>query len=514
MNGGLNLLDWTIIIGYIVGLVTVSSFFFKEQKTVKDFFVASKSMPAFAVGFSILATLLSAISITGGPAEIWENGLVTFGWWWIAIIASAPVIIRLFIRNFSKYNIISVYEYLEIRFNFSVRILGSLLFMLIRGSYIGLVIYASAMVLKPGFSPNFNFIWLMVIIGFVSALFAILGGMKAVIWTDVIQLVIVYIGITWLAITIIMDVDGGILGVWEVCNENEINFNYLNDSDFWSLSIFEKTTLWGLLIGFFFNDMAQKGADQLTVQRYLTTRSEKEAARSLWISVWSTIPMTIIMTGVSLALVAFYKTYPEKMTNVPSDSLLPHYIINEVPHGISGLIIAAIIAAILSTVDSGLNCLATVTFVDFHKRIKPNIDDKNSVLWARVWTLLWAVITTGLAVVIYLTAKENVLRTSTRLLGLFFGPLLGIFLLGLLTKRANTFGVLIGAFAGTIVAIWLNYFTYIETEEGIKYVSFVWPLVFGVVTTFITGYILSFSKYSKISQSFEDDKASSKNDKI
>lgn len=491
MNAGLNGLDWFIIIGYVVGLVAVASLFFKEQKNTTDFFVASKSMPSFAIGFSILATLLSAVSLTGGPAEIWNNGLVTFGWWWIVIIVSAPIVIRIFIKNYFKYNLISAYEYLETRFSLSIRLIASFLFMLIRGSYIGLVIYASALVLAPGLPQDFNFIWLMIIIGFASALFAVLGGMKAVIWTDVIQLFIIYIGITWLVVTIVSDIDGGIGGIVSVCKENDVNFSYLKGANFWSFSIFEKTTFWGLMIGLFLNDLAQKGVDQLTVQRYLTAKSEKSAARALWISVWGVIPMTLIMTGVGLALFAFYKTYPEKMGGIAPDSLLPHYIISEVPHGISGLIIAAIIAAILSTVDSGLNCLATVSFIDFQKRRNPDIPDKESVRWARIWTVIWAVITTGLGIVIYLTSYENVLRTSTRLLGLFFGPLLGLFLLGILTKRANTAGVLVGSLFGIIVSIWFNYFAYLDTPAGRVNVSFVWPMVFGVITTCVIGYLAS-----------------------
>ncbi len=232
MNAGFNWVDYSVLVGYILFVLMIASLFVKEQNNLTDFFMASKKMPWWAVGCSILATLMSAISITGIPAEFWENGFRLFGAFFV-ILAMVPLVIFLFLRTYEPLDLVTAYEYLEKRFSLPVRLLSSALFMLYRGSYIGIVLYASAVVLHPAFGNNISIIWLILGLGMFSCALAFLGGMKAIIWTDVIQLVVLYSGIAWILVSLVGRIDGGFMGMWEVAVAHGKDFSYLSETKFW-----------------------------------------------------------------------------------------------------------------------------------------------------------------------------------------------------------------------------------------------------------------------------------------
>ncbi|MHC4124610.1 MAG: sodium:solute symporter family transporter [Planctomycetota bacterium] len=494
METGFNWLDYTILAGYVFAILAIASIFVKEQHNLTDFFLASKKMPWLAVGCSIIATVLSAISITGIPAEYWQNGLrITTSI--ITPILAAPIVILLFVRIYRHLNVITAYEYLEKRFSLAVRLIASVLFMLFRGSYLGVVIVSSATILKPAFGGRVDLLWLIIGVGVFSAAFAILGGMKAVIWTDVVQLVVVYGGIAWMLVSILARMDNGLAGVWQTAVENGKDFSFLADPKYFSIDLFERTTFFGIVFGYFFMELATQGTDQMTVQRYLTTKSVRASAKSIFSYIFMTIPIMSLLWLIGMCLFAFYQNHPlpQFVADKPN-FLLPYYIVTQLPHGISGLFIAAIIAAILSTVDSGMNCLATASMNDFHLRLfKTNYTGAQHVFWARLWTAIWGIITTGLAVLIYLTERENIVRTCLNVIGLYAGPLLAIFLVGLLVKRANSRGILIGAVLGLALVIWINYFyVMVDPVTGKEiHISFIWPASIGAISTFVLGTIAS-----------------------
>jgi SSS family transporter len=494
MLASFNWLDYTVLSVYILFVLGIATLFVKEQHNLTDFFMASRKMPWWAVGCSILATLLSAISITGVPAEFWQNGLRTFGAF-IIMLAVVPLAIFLFIKTFSGLQLVTAYEYLEKRFSLTVRLVGSVLFMLYRGCYIGIVMYASAVVVKPAFGGQIDESWLIIGIGLFSLAFAVLGGMKAIIWTDVIQLFVIYGGIAWMLVSMVINTDGGFGGMWQVAADHGKDFSYLEKgSGYWSFSLFEQTTLWGVVLMYIFIELAGQGTDQLTVQRYLTTRSAKASARSLWTYALMAIPVIMLLWLISIAMFAFFKQNPDALDeSIKPDGLLPYYIATQVPHGISGLFIAAILAAVISTVDSGMNCLATAAMTDFHLRFtKTPLTDAQKVKWARLWTVFWGVATTVLSLIIYQTARENIARTVASVIGSFSGPLLGIFLLGVLSRRANTAGVGLGAVMGLGLTLWANYGWTITGPDGEQvHISFAWPVVIGSVSTCVIGYAAS-----------------------
>jgi solute:Na+ symporter, SSS family len=491
MNTSFNWLDVSVLIVYLAAILLMATKFVKDQKNLKDFFVASGHMPWWAVGMSILATLLSAVSVTGIPAEFFEYGLQGFGIWWIATLVAAPLVIFLFIKTFVGMKLTTAYEYLEVRYSLPVRMMAGLLFLLIRGLYIGVVLFASAIVLKPAFGGQLDVVTLIILAGIFSTAFAALGGIKAVIWTDAVQLVVVYVGIAWMVVTLVQRVDGGLAGFWQIAAAEGKDFSFFSNPEYWKLKLFTRTAFFPLLIGMILNALYQKGADQLTVQRYLATRSPKDAARAMWTDILGAIPVTILLTMVGMGLFAFYQQNPDRidMAVTKANGVLPHFVVAELPHGLAGLFMASIIAAILTTVDSGINSLATVTMTDFQIRLGTReMTDAEGVRWARIWTVIWGALTTAFGVLIYATATENISRVAFQVLGLFSGSVLSVFLLGILTKRTNSTGALAGTAIGSAIAIWSNYF--LVNGEGER-VCYTWPIVFGVAATVIVAYAVS-----------------------
>lgn len=492
---GFNWLDYTILLGYFGVILLIGSAFARSQGTLTDFFLGSRRMPWLAVGCSILATYLSAISLVGIPAEFWEHGFQTC-WLTLCIPLTAPIVIALFVRLYTRLEVTTAYEYLEQRFSPAVRAIGSSTFMLFRGAYLGVALYASSAFLEPAFGPHVEKSWLIVGMGICAAVLAVTGGIKAVIWTDVLQLTIIYGGMAWLCLTAVGRVDGGLTAVWDVCAADGKDFSFFGSPDYWSLSPFIPATVWGILLGESFFEIAAQGTDQMAVQRYLTTTSTRDAARSIWAYAVLALPVVAFLWFAAAALFAFFKTNPEQLpASVEPNELLPYFVVSQLPHGVAGAMVAAIVSAVVTTVNSGVNCLAAVTVNDFLLRFGAGKrTDRQLVRLARVWTILWSVAAIGLGLLILVIARENIFRTALAVMGLFSGVLLGVFLLGILTRRANTGGVLIGAVCGMAVVTWASFgWTSVGPDSVERHISFLWPSVISTVGTVSIGFAASFA---------------------
>lgn len=484
-----NWLDYSLLIVYLLGLAFIAGRWVKE-KNLEDFFLGSRRMPWYAVSASILATLLSAISLAGVPAEFWEHGL-QISWATLVIpFFGVFIVSRIFVRPFVAMRLTTAYGYLEKRFSNSIRLIAAVFFALFRGAYASIVLYGAALVFSPptGIHPVF----LIVIIGGFSILYAVIGGIKSVIWTDLIQMIVIYGGVTWLLISILLSLDGGLSGIVNIAASHNKLFSFVTRPDYWSFDLFEQTTVWGIFLGYLGLEVAGLGTDQLAVQRFLAASSEKKSVLSLWGYALFALPVGIILWLLAAALFAFYTRFPERLQDTSPNQILGYYITNEVPHGISGIFMAAILAAVISTANSVFNSLATVTMTDFLAPFSKNSSPEKQVLNARLWTVFWGLLCILLSSLIYFTARENIVRTTNQVLGLFSGILLGIFLLGIFTRRAHSRGVLLGSLLGFALVIYTNYFWTRTAQDGsVIHISFVWPVVIGSVSCFIFGYILS-----------------------
>jgi len=468
-------LDYSIFVVYLLGAVSVGLLFVKEQRTIKDYFLASQSMGFLLVGVSVLAALFSGISYLGCPGEVYAHRF-TFVLFGLSFIIATPVTTKLFIPHFYQSRFYTAYQYLEERFSVQVRLLASSLFILRVLLWLALVTYAPALALEQVTGLP---LWFSIICtGTLTTLYTTLGGMKAVIWTDVIQFLVLFGGQIIILCVAIAHIPNGLSGVYEIGRAGgkfELSL---------SLDPSIRVTLWGLLFGGALINLVQLATDQVSVQRYLTATSLKEAQRALWLKFWLLIPVFIVFYLTGLVLYAFYQAHGDPLAAgriTSSDQILPYFVITQLPAGLPGLLIAAIYSGTMSATSSGLNALTTATLVDFRQRLshKPTTEEQQLKL-ARLLTVAYGALVILLAFVV--SKLGALIEASNKAIGLVGGPLLGLFLLGMLLKRATAWGAVFGWFAGVAAAALVCFYTR---------TSWMWYGVVGCAVTFVVGWLAS-----------------------
>jgi len=468
-------LDYSIFVVYLVGAVSVGLLFVKEQRTIKDYFLASRSMGFLLVGVSVLAALFSGITYLGAPSEVYAHRFpfVLFG---LSFVIATPVTTKLFIPHFYHSRFYTAYHYLEERFSLPVRLLASSLFILRVLLWLALVTYAPALALQQVTGLP---LWFSIICtGTLTTLYTTLGGMKAVIWTDVVQFVVLFGGQIIILCVAIARIPDGLAGVYEIGRAGgKLDLSL-------SLDPSVRVTLWGLLLGGTVINLVQLATDQVSVQRYLTATSLKEAQRAMWLKFWLLIPVMIVFYLTGLVLYAFYQAHGDplaagQITRV--DQILPYFVVTQLPAGLPGLLIAAIYSGTMSATSSGLNALTAATLVDFRQRLshKP-MPEAQQLRVARLLTVAYGVLVIVLAFGV--SKLGALIEASNKAIGLVGGPLLGLFLLGMLVRRATAWGAVAGWFAGVVVAVPVCFYTR---------TSWLWYGVVGCAVTIFVGWLAS-----------------------
>lgn len=480
-NKHLGLLDTFVIALYFLVLSWMGYFFSKRQKDTNDYFKGGGRIPWWAAGLSIFGTALSSITFMAIPAKTfatdWSYFMLN-----MTVILVAPLIVFLFIPFYRKLNITTAYEYLEIRFNIVVRLIGSLSFILFQVGRMGVVMFLPSIALNV--VTGIDIFVCIALMGIVSMIYTMLGGIEAVIWTDVMQVFVLLGGAILSLVLIISAVEGGFSSIVDVAvNSNKFNVVDLN----WSL---KQPTVWVMLLGGIFANITTYGTDQTMVQRYLTTKTEKEARKSVWTNAILVIPATIIFFFVGTALFAFYKFFPGELnpTFQNNDAIFPWYIASQLPAGISGLLIAGIFAAAMSSLSSSMNSAATAYATDIHFRFKWN-KKVSQLNLARRATLVIGIVGTLFAFFMATMDVKSLWDEFQKILGLVIGSLGGVFLLGVLTKKVNSTSALIGISGSIVVQIIVAIY---EPVHLIMYSAT------GVISCFVIGYFASLlSRLSK-----------------
>jgi len=469
-------LDYALFIVYLVASVLIGVLFVKDQKSVRDYFLAGRSMGHVTVAVSVLAALFSGISYLGCPSEVYQHGMafILFG---LSFFIATPITNLVFLPIFYNSRMYTAYQYLEERFSVQVRLLSSALFILRVLLWLALATYAPALALEQVTGMP---LWFTILCtGVLTTVYTTMGGMKAVIWTDVMQFVVLFGGQILILVIAVGHVPGGLGGIIEMGREaNKFNLSLSFDPNV-------RVTLWALLLGGAAINLVQMATDQVSVQRYLTATSMKEAQRSLWLKLWLLVPVFIVFYLTGLVLWAFYQVNGDPLAAQAiskADYILPYFVINELPRGMPGLLIAAIFAASMSTTSAGINALTTATLVDFHQRgwRKSTNAEGVKLALARWLTILYGALVVGLAFVV--AKLGSLLEASNKAIGLVGGPLLGLFLLGILIKRANTPGAIIGWVVGVSVLVPICF----RTQT-----SFMWYGVIGCCVTVAIGFLAS-----------------------
>jgi SSS family transporter len=422
---------------YLLGMVGIGAVCSRKNKSTDDFFRGGQRIPWWAAGLSIFATMLSSITFMAIPAAGYTDG-------WSLFLANSyilitPVVVFVFLPFYRALNVTSAYEYLERRFNLGTRLVGSTLFMLYQCGRIAIVLYLPALALAT--VSDFNLQTCILVMGVLCIVYTVVGGIEAVIWTDVVQAVILMGGAVFSLGYILLRVDGGVVGAVRIATEGRRFFEGVNWS--WDLTV---ASGWVILIGSLFHNLFPYTASQDVVQRYVTTPDQRSAARGIWLNALLCAPAQAVFFAIGTALFVFYRQQPARLEPaLQNDAIFPFFIMAELPAGLAGLVVAGIFAAAQSTLSSSMNSIATTYVTDFHRRLRPGLDDRGYLRVARVVTLVVGVAGTALALLMAGSDIRSALAMFLEVLGLLGGTLSGLFLLGIFSERANGRGALTGA---------------------------------------------------------------------
>lgn len=448
-------INWTVVGIYLLGMVGIGYWFMKKESasSTEAYFRGGQRIPWWVAGLSIFATMLSSLTFMGIPAQAYANDMTWYiGQWTILLVV--PIVVFFYLPFFRNLNITSAYEYLESRFGLGVRLFASISFILYHVGRIAIVLYLPALAISA--VTGIPVSWAIIIISILCIIYTVMGGIEAVVWTDAIQALVLLSGALLCLGCVIYHLDGGVAQLISIAKSDHKLFESL---DWGNFSVADGTTsAIMLLIAFTFNSLVPYTSGQDVVQRYVTTSDMQSAKKSLWTTMWMSVFGSLIFFLLGVAIYAFYKTHPSMLAAglQKTDQILPFYIVEELPIGISGLIIAAVFAASQSTISSSLNSSATTFIKDFDARLlRPNAEDKSYLKSAQIFVIILGIISTGVALIMARSSIEGAFKMFNTIIGLTAGSLGGLFFLGIFTRRANGFAAFIAAFIASGIVITL-----------------------------------------------------------
>jgi SSS family transporter len=467
--------EYWLIVLYLLIIAGVGSSFYRRKRTSKDYFLAGRSMAWLPVGISIMAADLSAISVMGVPAWGFRHNLELLVAY-LGYPVAAVITIYVFVPFYARLNLYTAYEYLERRFNLQVRLLTSLLFQVLRGAHVAIVIYATSLVINlvTGL-PGWECILLM---GVVTTFYTLLGGMKGVIWTSVVQFGTVMLGLLAILIFSLGHIQGGLA----VAYRTALQAGHLKLFNF-STDPADLTSFWACFLGGIFLALAPLTTDQAILQNLFTTRSVEDCNQSIITRAVLTIPVTLLLFLVGIALFVFYDFNPTQLRGLTNeDAVMPFFAAHVLPGPITALVVAAIFAASMGVMSAGINSLTTAFTMDFYKRLlRPQETPQHYAAVGRMGMACWGAALTGLA--LFAGRLGALALAYNRVSSFVSGPLLGIFLLAMTTARVTAAGSLLGALAGALVVAFVGF----TTPWSFFYLG---PL--GVAVTVAVGYLCSY----------------------
>jgi solute:Na+ symporter, SSS family len=478
---GLNTLDLGVIALYLAGVTLFGLRFRSQKRTLKSYFLADKSIPWWAISLSIVAAETSTLTIISVPGLAYDKNFaflqLVFGYLLGRILVSF-----LFIPQYFRGELVTAYQLIDRRFGKRLHFLVAGIFLATRAAAEGVRVFAVAIVIRAAmgallgnFSDLSRDICAIGIVTLLTLAYTFEGGLTAVIWTDVIQLAIYIAGTITAVFTILHLVPGG----WPAIHSIAAGADKFHLFDF-SFNFTSTYTLWSGLIGGAFLTAASHGTDQLIVQRLLAARTQRQSQAALLTSGLVIFLQFSLFLLIGAMLFAFYKLIPPASPINRTDTLFPTFIVTRMSHGIAGLLIAAILAAAMSNLSAALNSLSSTTIVDFYSRLRPQSSEAQRIRLSRVSTIFWALALFALAILSRNGGK--VIENGLAIASIAYGGLLGVFLLGVLTRRASENGAILGFILGFAVNLYLRFGTPI---------AFTWYVAIGSIVTFITGYLAS-----------------------
>src|SRR3984885_3723782 len=438
---------------------------------MRDYFLADRDIPRWAISLSIVAAETSTLTIISTPGLAYDSNF-TFLQWVMGYLVGRILISFVLLPQYFRGELYTAYQLIERRFGPELRTVTAGLFLLTRAAAEGVRVYAVSIVVAIALGTGE--VASIAIITLLTLIYTFEGGLAAVIWTDVVQ-TFIYVGGTLVGLfTILHLVPGG----WATIHSVAESAGKLQIFDF-TPNFWKPYTFWAGLIGGTFLTTASHGTDQLIVQRLLAARSQRQSVTALLSSGVAILFQFSLFLMVGVMLFAYYRV-PSARFGKP-DRIYPTFIVSRMPHGISGLLIAAILAAAMSNLSAALNALSSSSIMDFYVRFRPMADEKTKMRLSRLSTFVWALLLFALAV-LSLQKVGRVIEVGLQIASVAYGALLGVFLLGVLTRKANQLGAIAGMLFGFVTELYL----------WRTHVPWTWWVMIGTIVTFAIGYGASF----------------------
>lgn len=485
-NHGLHFIDWIILIAYAMGMIGIGYYYSRKKSDSADYFLGNGQMSSWVTGISLFATLFSTISYLSIPGEMIKHGpvfLINF----LGIPLAYLVVGYILIPAYMRHRVISAYELLEERLGSSVRTLGACLFIILRLTWMAVLHFmsATAIAIIIGLSPD-DITLVLIITGFISVIYTMLGGLRAVMISDVSQALILAAG-AFATLGIITWRLGGFSWfptTWNPLWEEQPLFS-------WDPHV--RVSIVGIIIMNFFWQLCSAGGDQTAIQRYMSTRDSKSASRAYLINSCAAIFVCLLVATLGFALLSYYTHFSQLLprsltTGNGADQLFPLFIAHELPVGVCGLVVAALFAAAMSSIDSGVNSISAVISRDFLERgqtapVPPHTQLRRLRMLSFVIGALSILLATQVAHV-----PGSLLEVTTKTTNLLAGPIFGLFILAIFTKRADAFGAWIGTTYGCVIALTIAFW---DVLTGDIPLSFMWIIPPSLICQLLIGLGLS-----------------------
>jgi len=475
-------LDIAVFVIYLVGVTGFGSLFYKKSTTTEGFTSANGRLPGWLIGLSIFGTYLSSISFLALPGKAYGGNWNTFAFS-LSLPLAAWIAVAKFVPLYRQTQEISAYAYLERRFGVWARLYAMTFYLLTQFARVGAILFLVALALER--LTGWDISAIIMVTGILVTLYTVIGGIEAVIWTDAIQSAVLTAGAVVCAIILVNKTPHeAFTAAWE---SHKYSFGSLAPD-------FARSTFWVTLIYGLFINLQNFGIDQSYIQRYHTARSLDAARRSVWIGALLYVPVSALFLFIGSALFSFYSASPELLPDMlkgagMGDRIFPHFIVSQLPAGFTGLVIAALFAAAMSSIDSSLNSSATILMTDVYKRFfRKEADDKETTSFLRGATFFFGAVGTGTGLA--MISIKSALDVWWQLAGIFSGGMLGLFLLAVFAKRTRSRHAAIGVTTGLLVILWAT----LSSRSGLPFSNPLHTLmttVIGTMAIFIVGAIAS-----------------------
>jgi SSS family solute:Na+ symporter len=457
-NAPLPIVDLIVVCVYLIGVLAFGCWFMRRTRTPEQFMAAGRRIPGWAVGLSIFGTYVSSISFLALPGKAYGADWNAFVFS-LALPLTTWIAVRWFVPFYRKSGEVSAYAHLEHRFGPWARSYAALCYVLTQIARMGTIMYLTALALSP--LIGWSMVTLILLTSVLVIAYTLVGGMEAVIWTDVVQSVILITGAIACLAILCFGMPAGPAQIFEIAAEHgKFSLGSLSldmtDPAFWA-----ESTFWVVLVYGVFMNLQNFGIDQSYVQRYQTARSDQDAARSVWGGALLYLPVSALFFFIGTALFAFYTARPELLADAvraggKADEVFPHFIVSQLPVGATGLVLAAIFAAAQSTLSSSINCSATLILRDGYQRyFRPGASERESLFVLKCAS--FGVGLLGTLAALAMMRVQSALDAWWQLAGIFSGGMLGLFLLGLISRRARNPEAIAGVLLGFAVIVYMTF---------------------------------------------------------